>query len=114
MHSPHTSVSVFGLEDPPVCPIAVQLAVEDPLLVGVPLEPLGIISGAHQRVELRGGDHAWVPAHSRPHRGNQPQHTRPMAAAYPVPASPASADYRGGCVGDRSYRSGTVKSAVRR
>jgi hypothetical protein len=45
MHSPHTSVSVsvsvFGLEDPPVCPIAVQLAVEDPLLVGVPLEPLG-------------------------------------------------------------------------
>ena len=32
---------VFGLDDPPVCPIAVQLAVEDPLLVGVPLEPLG-------------------------------------------------------------------------
>jgi hypothetical protein len=32
---------VFGLDDPPVCPIAVHLAVEDPLLVGVPLEPLG-------------------------------------------------------------------------
>ena len=58
MHSPHTSVSVFGLEDPPVCPIALQLVVEDPLMVGVPLEPLGIISGAHQRVELRGGDYA--------------------------------------------------------
>lgn len=41
MHSPHTSVSVLGLDMPPVCPIAVQLVVADPLAVGVPVEPLG-------------------------------------------------------------------------
>jgi hypothetical protein len=41
MHSPHTSVSVLGLATPPVWPIAVHLVVADPLVVAVPVEPLG-------------------------------------------------------------------------
>ena len=41
MHSPHTSVKVFGLACPPVRPLADQLVVADPSLVAVPVEPLG-------------------------------------------------------------------------
>lgn len=41
MHSPHTSVKVFGLDCPPVRPLADQLVVADPSLVAVPVEPLG-------------------------------------------------------------------------
>jgi hypothetical protein len=114
MHSPHTSVSVFGLEDPPVCPIALQLVVEDPLMVGVPLEPLGIISGATSEWSYV----AVTMPECQPAAGrtvginpNTPARWRRRTR---YPASPASADYRGGCVEDRSYRSGTVKSAVRR
>jgi hypothetical protein len=41
MHRPHTSVSVLGLDDPPVWPMVVQLVGAFPLLVGFPLESLG-------------------------------------------------------------------------